>query len=204
MKQPMMICLLFTILLSACQSPPPLDITEGGGLPTSALVENPTATRVPTLTPTSFQSPTATPITIADPTATTISELLRASPTPLSTITVTVTLTPTFAGGDDTMPDLSLSSVQQKLVEQAKSVLSNLSAVSIAANDIQLVDMKSREWSDTSLGCPQEGMMYAQMLTSGYVITLEAQSSQYEFHTDTADKVVLCQVDGKDAKDVLK
>jgi hypothetical protein len=49
------------------------------------------------------------------------------------------------------------------------------------------------EWSDASLGCPQEGMMYAQVITPGYLIVLEAQGQTFEYHTDQGTNVVLCQ-----------
>ena len=53
--------------------------------------------------------------------------------------------------------------------------------------------MEAVEWSDASLGCPQEGFMYAQVITPGYLIILEAQGEQYEYHTDQTTNVVLCQ-----------
>jgi hypothetical protein len=52
--------------------------------------------------------------------------------------------------------------------------------------------MEEQQWSDTSLGCPQEGFMYAQVITPGYLIVLEAQGQTYEYHTDTQANVVLC------------
>jgi hypothetical protein len=63
----------------------------------------------------------------------------------------------------------------------------------VSADQITLVSMEAREWSDASLGCPQEGMMYAQVITPGYLIILAAQGQQYEYHTDQAANVVLCQ-----------
>lgn len=73
----------------------------------------------------------------------------------------------------------------------AKADLSQL--ISVSADQITLVSMEAKQWSDTSLGCPQEGMMYAQVITPGYLIILAAQSQQYEYHTDQAANVVLCQ-----------
>ena len=48
-------------------------------------------------------------------------------------------------------------------------------------------------WPDASLGCPQEGMMYAQVETEGYIIWLEANVDLYRYHTDTIGNVVLCE-----------
>jgi hypothetical protein len=63
---------------------------------------------------------------------------------------------------------------------------------SLPADQITLVSIEVTDWSDTSLGCPQEGMMYAQVITPGYLIVLEAQGQQYEYHTDQAANVVWC------------
>lgn len=65
--------------------------------------------------------------------------------------------------------------------------------LNVPASDISLVSMEAKEWSDASLGCPQEGMMYAQVITPGYLIILTAQGQQYPYHTDTKTNVVLCQ-----------
>jgi hypothetical protein len=63
----------------------------------------------------------------------------------------------------------------------------------LASEDVGLVSVEAVEWSDASLGCPQPGMMYAQVITPGFLVTLEAGGETYEYHTDTGDQVVLCQ-----------
>jgi hypothetical protein len=60
-------------------------------------------------------------------------------------------------------------------------------------DQIELVSVQAVEWSDTSLGCPQPGMMYAQVITPGYRVTLEAEGQTYDYHTNQSDHVVLCQ-----------
>lgn len=65
--------------------------------------------------------------------------------------------------------------------------------IGIPADQITLVSMEAKEWSDASLGCPQEGMMYAQVITPGYLMILAASGQQYEYHTDQAAHIVLCQ-----------
>ena len=58
---------------------------------------------------------------------------------------------------------------------------------------ITLVSMEAMEWRDSSLGCPQEGFMYAQVITPGYLIVLEVEGKQFEYHTDQeGNSVVLC------------
>lgn len=43
--------------------------------------------------------------------------------------------------------------------------------------NIEVISVKAVQWPDSSLGCPQPGMMYAQVITSGYQVTLIATTS---------------------------
>ena len=52
-------------------------------------------------------------------------------------------------------------------------------------------------WNDSSLGCPQPGMGYLDVLTNGYKITLNANGQDYTYHTDANQRFVLCGADGK-------
>jgi hypothetical protein len=47
-------------------------------------------------------------------------------------------------------------------------------------------------WNDGSLGCPQPGQMYTQMLVSGYRIVATSSAGQMEYHTDSHGLVVTC------------
>lgn len=62
----------------------------------------------------------------------------------------------------------------------------------VPSDQISLVSIEAIEWRDTSLGCPQEGFMYAQVITSGYLIVFEVEGVAYSYHTDTADHVIHC------------
>lgn len=61
---------------------------------------------------------------------------------------------------------------------------------------IEVESVQAVEWADASLGCPLPGESYAQVITPGYLITLEALDITYTYHTDTGDRVVLCSEDG--------
>ncbi|HET7009753.1 MAG TPA: hypothetical protein VFI11_03170 [Anaerolineales bacterium] len=52
------------------------------------------------------------------------------------------------------------------------------------------------EWPDTSLGCPQAGVAYAQVIMPGYRIRLEAAGETYVVHTDAGGLTVICGEDG--------
>jgi hypothetical protein len=58
---------------------------------------------------------------------------------------------------------------------------------------VTLQKIEATEWRDSSLGCPQPGMNYLQVITPGYLIVLDAQGSSYEYHTDTGRRVVRCK-----------
>jgi hypothetical protein len=63
----------------------------------------------------------------------------------------------------------------------------------VSPDQITLVSMEAVEWRDSSLGCPQEGFMYAQVITPGFTIVLEADGQEYIYHTDQRSNAVLCE-----------
>jgi hypothetical protein len=50
-----------------------------------------------------------------------------------------------------------------------------------------------QDWPNSGLGCPAPGMMYAEVITPGYLIVLQAEGKSYEYHTDRGKHAVLCQ-----------
>ena len=64
--------------------------------------------------------------------------------------------------------------------------------LNITTQAIEVAIVQPVEWRDSSLGCPQRGVMYAQVITPGFWIVLKADK-QYIYHTDAGKKVVLCQ-----------
>jgi len=62
---------------------------------------------------------------------------------------------------------------------------------------IRLVSVEAVDWPDASLGCPQPGMMYAQVITPGFRVVLEAEGKEYAYHTDAGRFVVLCEKGGE-------
>lgn len=92
--------------------------------------------------------------------------------------------------GDAAM--ISLSGVEQAIATRAVDELAT--ELGITANNITITAMESVEWPDASLGCPEEGMMYAAVLTSGYKIMLDADGQQYEYHSSNREdsNVVKC------------
>jgi hypothetical protein len=58
------------------------------------------------------------------------------------------------------------------------------------AADVLVLSVEPREWSDRSLGCPKPGVGYAQVITPGFLITLQVRGQQLEYHTDQAQATV--------------
>ena len=80
----------------------------------------------------------------------------------------------------------------QNLIDKAKEHLAD--RMSIAIDQVNFIGAYNVTWPDTSLGCPQDGMMYAQVLTPGYLIQLEHNNIQYEYHSGKSmQQVVYCK-----------
>ncbi len=145
------------------------------------------AQTVSTVTPTPTPKPTSTPTPL--PTATNLpTELIESiSPiSPISPVTTTKEIDMSLADGSVEPPPGS-----EELLAAAVADLSAQTGTSI--DQIKLISIEPVEWSDSSLGCPQEGFMYAQVITPGYQIVLEAQGQEYTYHTNQTTNVILCQ-----------
>jgi len=101
-------------------------------------------------------------------------------------------------------PDASPSadSTLQAMIERAKGELAR--QPDMEASQITVLEAEAVEWPDASLGCPQPDMMYAQVITPGYRIVLEAGGKAYEYHTDQRQAVVLCSQESQDSATVQR
>jgi hypothetical protein len=82
------------------------------------------------------------------------------------------------------------STPAQGPVEQAKTDLAG--RLGIGAAEVKVVSSEEVTWRDAGLGCPQPGMNYAQMLTNGTRIVLEAAGKQYNYHSGSGGAPFLC------------
>ena len=64
---------------------------------------------------------------------------------------------------------------------EARQVLAD--RLSVPDDGLELVSDEPVQWEDTSLGCPQAGMVYAQVITPGHRITFRQGDDTYEVHT---------------------
>jgi hypothetical protein len=63
----------------------------------------------------------------------------------------------------------------------------------IRVDDISIASAQAVSWPDSSLGCPQPGMAYSQVVTPGYLIQLEANGKMYEYHAGRGNQVIYCE-----------
>ena len=73
------------------------------------------------------------------------------------------------------------------VVERARDALR---AAGLPA-DSKLLTSEQTQWNDSSLGCPQPGAMYAQVITSGYVLRFAGRDATHEVHV-AGDAAILC------------
>lgn len=148
----------------------------------------PTATAAPE--PTATAQPEPAPAEPAVTTDTTTSELQMEIGEPVRGVEPAP---PVPAQEPDMPADLSLQAAPGEETPLVAAIKDLAEQTGLPPEQINRVSVEAVEWSDTSLGCPQEGYMYAQVITPGYKIILEAEGVQYEYHTDEGTHVVLCQ-----------
>jgi len=52
----------------------------------------------------------------------------------------------------------------------------------VGVDRIEVSSATLEQWPDSSLGCPQKGMQYAQVLTDGALIVLTSDGKTYKYH----------------------
>lgn len=99
------------------------------------------------------------------------------------------------AQGDDMPKDPPLTipgpSIPPVLIERAKADLAQ--RLSVSASQINAIEIKEAVWPDTSLGCPQPGIDYAQIPTPGYLVLLEVAGDAFEYHVELHGNTHYCE-----------
>ncbi len=93
----------------------------------------------------------------------------------------------------------------ETIPEEIESAARKLLADELGADegDFRLDSSEGVEWSDTSLGCPQEGYVYAQVITPGYMLVFDHAGTSHAVHTnDDGSNMVICG-DGGSGKPAL-
>lgn len=81
---------------------------------------------------------------------------------------------------------------QSQATELARQTLAKQNGLPIKKLEVDSV--KAVQWPDSSLGCPQPGMMYAQVITPGYQVTLmDTANGDIHFVHVGAGRVIVCE-----------
>ncbi len=73
------------------------------------------------------------------------------------------------------------------LLEKVKSLFKDY-----PPEEVKVLLVERVTWPDTSLGCPEPGKFYAQVLVPGYRMVLEVGGRKVEVHTDLKGRAVVC------------
>lgn len=118
---------------------------------------------------------------------------ITTKPGTVTTAPVIETAVATEAAAADTTASATLSADEQVLVAAAAEQVAQ--TTNVPAGDVNFVSLEAVEWPDASLGCPQPDMMYAQVITPGYLLLFDAGEQRVEVHTDMSQppQIVICQ-----------
>ena len=77
---------------------------------------------------------------------------------------------------------ITMSFNQETATERAKKDLAE--RLEVSEDDIEIVSVEDKDFPDMSLGAAVEDEMSAQMISSGWSITLKANGEDYEYRAD--------------------
>jgi hypothetical protein len=63
----------------------------------------------------------------------------------------------------------------------------------MAANQMQVTSVQAQTWSDGSLGCPEPGMNYIQIMIDGFQIFVQAGERTLDYRTSDRGAFKLCE-----------
>jgi len=78
----------------------------------------------------------------------------------------------------------------QDVAERAADLVA--STLHVSPDEVTVLSVKRVTWSDASLGCPEPGMMYAQVLTPGYLVTTQVNGQIQNVHMNERGKGRIC------------
>jgi len=131
-------------------------------------------TRTPS-TPTSTMTPAAIPTATA--TKIPLETLTALLPTPIPTLVVTAE------------PEVNLMTEEEALALAKKTLAEKLG---VDEEEIEVRFLTRVNWPDTSLGCPQKGMVYAQVIIPGYRVQLLVGDRAYSVHVGDG-RAIVCE-----------
>ena len=102
------------------------------------------------------------------------------------------TATAIQAAESNTPTPTSSESAPGEIETAARNLLAD--EVEVDEGELKLNSFEGVAWSDTSLGCPQEGMAYAQVITPGYKLIFDLAGNSYAVHSNSdGSHIVICR-----------
>jgi hypothetical protein len=112
----------------------------------------------------------------------------ESSPVPAPPATPATSATPEATPQEESMPPTDATPAP--IVSEAIADLQQRLDVDESA--IEVVRFEQVTWPDTSNGCPQPGMGYAQILVEGAFIQLRVADRTYNYHSGRSGEPFLC------------
>lgn len=140
------------------------------------------------------ESSTVRPATESSP-----SDSVGGTPEPATNLPGTTQPQATIAGSlpaetDGSTPPMGSEQIDPGLKPYIDIAVADLAKrLTVDASEIEVSSATLVEWPDSSLGCPQPGMQYAQTLTDGAQIVLNARGQQYSYHAGGSRPPFLCE-----------
>lgn len=93
------------------------------------------------------------------------------------------------AGRDSSAP-AAQGDALQAMRRSARAIAAE--ALAVDAEAVSVLEVEPVDWNDSSLGCPQSGYMYAQVITPGFRATVEVEGEVHRVHLDAQGRGLLC------------
>lgn len=86
-------------------------------------------------------------------------------------------------GGSAVTPPSESSAPSVRLNDEQQAIADLARRNGVDPSAITTVSVQNVTWRDSSLGCPQQGMRYLQVLSDGVRVVLELDGKRYEYHS---------------------
>ena len=91
-------------------------------------------------------------------------------------------------------PNTPTPAAREPVPSEIEAGARKLLADEVGEGDFSLTSAEGVQWSDASLGCPEEGFMYAQVITPGYKLIFDLAGTSYPVHTNAdGSHMVICR-----------
>ena len=97
------------------------------------------------------------------------------------------TVPPSTAPVTGEVPEATLRAIREQLAIDAPGM--DLTAATV-------VRAEAVQWADGSLGCPQRGVLYTQMITPGYHVVISVAGVEYDYRATQTGEIRRCEDPG--------